>query len=272
MATTTGPRRADIDSFYTCQHASQFQIDWRTFYESAEQRTDAVRARWDHQLDVAYGPHARQRMDVYLPAKVDGAPVVLFLHGGGFREGDPALYGFLAEPFVARGAVFASAGYRLTPETYLPDTFADADAAVAFCRDHLGSGHVFLAGHSAGAILAVELGMRLGHLLQAVVAISGVYDFTEYGEFFRDDTQRVASSPLFNIGSPPPDTLVAYGSLEQRPNYAVDSERLVRALRDRDARAELLVLPGLDHRQTVEALGDESSVLFQSVARLIGSA
>jgi arylformamidase len=269
MTTTSGPRRADIDSFFTCQHPSQFQIDWRAFYESAEQRTDAVRKRWRHQLDIAYGANPRQRLDVYLPEKSDGAAVLLFLHGGGFREGDPALYGFLAEQFVARGVVFATAGYRLTPETYLPETYLDAQAAFTFCREHLESGRVFLAGHSAGAILAAHVGLRLGHLLQGIIPISGVYDFTDYGEFFADASDRAAGSPLFNIVSPPPHTLVAYGSLENRPNYGVDSDRLVTAVRARGAGAELLELAGLDHRQTVEALGDEASPLFQRVARMM---
>src|SRR6185436_18137765 len=154
-------------------------------------------------------------------------------------------------------------------ETYLPETFGDTEAVVAFCREHIGNGQVFLAGHSAGAILAAELGMRLGHQLQAIVPISGVYDFTEYGEFFADDNQRLAGSPLLNIVSPPPHTLVAYGSRENRPNYGVDSDRLVQALRARGAGAELMELDGLDHRQTVEALGDEASPLYQAVAKLI---
>src|SRR5712671_6453643 len=126
MTTTSGPRRADIDSFYTCANPREFAINWRAFYESAERRTDAVRERWMHKLDVAYGSASpRQRLDVYFPHQTaTGAPIVVFLHGGGFREGDPALYGFLAEPFVKRGVIFASAGYRLTPETYLPETFA----------------------------------------------------------------------------------------------------------------------------------------------------
>jgi arylformamidase len=272
MTTTSGPRRADIGSFFTCRNAHQFQIDWRAFYESAERRTDAVRERWSHKLDVAYGSNARQRLDVYFPRQTaEHAPVVLFLHGGGFREGDPALYGFLAEPFVERGVVFASAGYRLTPETYLPDTFLDAEAVVRFCRDQLGGGPLYLAGHSAGAILTAQVAVQHGELVAAAIPISGVYDFREYGEFFSDESQREASSPLLNITSPAPRWLVAYGSLENRPNYGVDSQRLVEAVRQRGAAAELLELDGLDHCAAVEALADEASPLFQSVERLISS-
>jgi arylformamidase len=280
MTTTSGPRRADIDSFYTCRHADEFQIDWRAFYTSAERRTDAVRARWSHKLDVAYGSNLRQRLDIYFPSTGGGGgrhetgatAVFLFFHGGGFREGDPALYGYLAEPFVQRGSIFVSAGYRLTPETYLPETFQDAEAALHWCHANLGGGPVLVTGHSAGGILTAQLAVRSGHLLQAAIPISGVYDFTEYAEFFADDAPRVAASPLLNIKSPPPHTLVAYGSRENRPNYGVDSQRLVAALRDRGAAAECLELDGMDHADTVNAIGDESSVLFQAIKRLIPAA
>src|SRR5438105_10419929 len=104
MPTPPNPRRAQIDTFFTCQHAEQFRIDWRGFYRQAEARTDDVRSRWAHELDIAYGPSERQRLDLYLPVPnrpVDVSsrswPVLVFLHGGGFREGDPALYGYLAE-------------------------------------------------------------------------------------------------------------------------------------------------------------------------------
>jgi arylformamidase len=309
MTTTSSPRRADIDSFYTCRHPDQFQINWRAFYESAERRTDAVRDRWLHKLDVAYGlGNPRQRLDVYFPlqaapgvrpksqgperrtaelrsidapgeagmgmadassAASPGAPIVLFLHGGGFREGDPALYGFLAEPFLKRGVIFASAGYRLTPETYLPDTFQDAEAVVRFCRTEFGKGPLYLAGHSAGGILTAQIGVQHGDLLAAAIPISGVYDFRDYGDFFADDSQRSASSPLLNITSPAPRWLVAYGSLENRPNYGIDSQRLVEALRQHGATADFLELDGQDHCGAVEALADESSPLFQAVDRLI---
>jgi acetyl esterase/lipase len=271
MTTTSSPRRAQIDSFYTCRNPDQFQINWRAFYESAERRTDAVRERWEHKLDVAYGlGDPRQRLDVYFPRQTAaGSPIVLFLHGGGFREGDPALYGFLAEPFLQRGVIFASAGYRLTPETYLPETFQDAEAVVRFCISEFGKGPLYLAGHSAGGILTAQIGVQHGDLLAAAIPISGVYDFRDYGDFFADDSQRTVSSPLLNITSPASRWLVAYGSLENRPNYGVDSQRLVEALRQHGASADFLELDGQDHCGAIEALADEASPLFQAVVGLV---
>ena len=271
--TTTSPRRADIASFYTCQHPEQFQINWRAFYDAAEARTDVLRDRVAHALDLAYGEHPKQRLDLYWPAGASDAAVLLFLHGGGFREGDPTLYGFLAEPFVARGVVFGALGYRLTPETYLPDTFADVRAALAWITRNIAAyggspDRVVLTGHSAGAILTAQVALS-GAPLRAAVPISGIYDFSNGAEFIKDEAQRKSSSPLLNIATWPAHTVVAYGGRENKPTYGEDSQRLVHMLEERGAHAELMVLDGLDHAETVLALADLASPLFQRVAQLL---
>jgi arylformamidase len=137
-----------------------------------------------------------------------------------------------------------------------------------------------LGGHSAGAILTANVALRSDwlaarglplDLIKAAVPISGVYDFsdpTDRTEFFADDADRATASPLFNITTTPPATVVAYGGRENQPTYGIDSGRLVDAIRAHGGQAELLLLEPLDHAETVSALADESSPLFQSVEAL----
>jgi arylformamidase len=291
MASTGSPRRARVDTFFTCQHADQFRIDWRSFYRRAEARTDAVRARWRHELDLTYGPSQFHRLDLYLPlaasdnhasAQPAEWPILVFLHGGGFREGDPTLYGYLAEPYLERGIAFASVGYRLTPECHLPETYADVENAVAWCAANL-PGHgvdvdrLVLSGHSAGAILSAHLAVRedwqthLGlprDVIKLAVPISGIYDFTdasERGEMFSTDADRVLASPLRQMSRTPRPMLVAFGSDENQPTYGVDSRRLVEAAGALGGRADLLELQGMTHADTADALGDADSPLFKAV-------
>ena len=294
MSTTGSPRRAEVDTFYTCQHPEQFRIDWRGFYERAEARTDAVRARWPHELDLSYGASERQRLDLYLPSSTlpdsqsTGWPLLLFLHGGGFREGDPALYGYLAEPFLQRGIAFASVGYRLTPESYLPSTIGDVEDMLAWSLRNLpdrgvDTERLALTGHSAGAILTAHLAVRddwlaqralPGDLIKAAIPISGVYDFTDPAdrrEFFAAGADRSYSSPIHQLSTTPPAMLIAYGSDENGPQYAADSQRLAEAIRSRGGRAEAQELAGMTHADTADALGDASSPLFGSVMALLSS-
>lgn len=294
MPSKSSPRRARVDTFFTCQHADQFRIDWRTFYQRAEARTDVVRARWRHELDLAYGSSEYHRLDLYLPvaASETGAlpdyprwPVFLFLHGGGFREGDPTLYGYLADQYLERGIAFASVGYRLTPESYLPETVVDVENALGWCLTNLPSrgidvGRLAVSGHSAGAILTAHLATRKNwqtqrglpsDVIKAAVPVSGVYDFTDisaHQELFTRDADREPASPLLQIGDTPRPMLVAYGSDENQPTYGIDSRRLVEAARERGARAELLELESLTHADTADALGDASSPLFQGCLAL----
>jgi arylformamidase len=293
MSSTRSPRRAQIDTFYTCQHPDKFRIDWRGFYERAEARTDAVRSRWPHELDIGYGASERQRLDLYRPpaqnSRSTGWPLLLFLHGGGFREGDPALYGYLAEPFLERGIAFASVGYRLTPESYLPATFGDVEEVLAWSAKNLPARGIdverlALSGHSAGAILTAQLAVRDDWLVQrslprdlikAAIPISGVYDFTDPADrrdFFSPDADRASSSPIHRLSITPPPMLIAYGSDENELQYATDSQRLAEAIRARGGHADAKELAGMTHADTVDALGEASSPLFASVMALLGIA
>lgn len=73
------------------------------------------------QLDIPYAAtdNPRQRLDLYLPNKPgsDRLPVIVFLHGGGWRYGDKATGAAHLMPFVRSGKYAGvSVGYRLSDE------------------------------------------------------------------------------------------------------------------------------------------------------------
>lgn len=91
---------------------------WGAEYEEYSAMSDELRARTEHVLDLRYGDDPRHIVDVYLPERSEGpAPVLVFFHGGALEEGHPRRYGFVGAPYLARGAIFVSAGYRvMSPE------------------------------------------------------------------------------------------------------------------------------------------------------------
>ncbi|MFM8292304.1 MAG: alpha/beta hydrolase [Planctomycetia bacterium] len=104
-------------------------------------------------------------LDVYGTEQPGGParPVVLFVHGGGWRHGDKAHVGEKPAAFVSRGYLFASVGYRLDATVTPLEQGADVAAAVAWLHEHAvehgGDGDtIFLIGHSAGAHLAALVG------------------------------------------------------------------------------------------------------------------
>ena len=115
--------------------------------------------------DIAYGPDAAQRMDVYLPEHPTAAPVILMVHGGGWRRGDKAM-GSVVTNKVARwlpeGYVVISVNYRLAPQAGPLEQSEDVALALAFAQSKAASwgadpARFVLMGHSAGAHLVALL-------------------------------------------------------------------------------------------------------------------
>ena len=82
------------------------------------------------------------------------APVVVFIFGGSWRDGDKEAYRFVGDALTARGIVTVIADYRLYPETSYPGFVEDTAAAVAWTYRNIarfgGDPHrIFITGHSA---------------------------------------------------------------------------------------------------------------------------
>lgn len=118
--------------------------------------------------DVAYGSDPRQRLDVYAPARAHDAPVILMVHGGGWRRGDKAMPGVVANKvayWVPRGVVVISVDYRMLPDTPPLEQARDVASALALAQRRAATwgadpDRIVLMGHSAGAHLVALLAAR----------------------------------------------------------------------------------------------------------------
>jgi acetyl esterase/lipase len=119
--------------------------------------------------DISYGTDKAQRFDVYVstrpPASLAPAPVIFFVHGGGWSRGDKANRQVI-EPKVAhwvdQGYVVISTNYRMLP-TPVAQQADDVAAAIAFAQSQAGlwgadPKRFVLMGHSAGAHLVALIG------------------------------------------------------------------------------------------------------------------
>ena len=111
--------------------------------------------------DLAYAEpkSATRSLDVYAPAEGKGRPVVVWVHGGGWQQGDKKDAGVKPRAFVDRGFVFVAVNYRLLPDATIGQMAGDVAKAVRWTRDHAADyggdpDAVAVAGHSAGAQLA----------------------------------------------------------------------------------------------------------------------
>jgi acetyl esterase len=115
--------------------------------------------------DVPYLPSRRRehRLDIYRPTRRSGRlPVVVYIHGGGFRILSKESHWVMALAFARRGYLVFNVGYRLAPANPFPAALCDVIAAWQWVLDHAEAyggdlDAVVVAGESAGANLATSL-------------------------------------------------------------------------------------------------------------------
>jgi triacylglycerol lipase len=148
--------------------------------------------------DLRYGPADRNRLDIFEPkAGASGAPVLLFVHGGGFVQGDKTapnspFYDNVGRWAVRNGLIGVTMTYRLAPQHQWPAGSDDVASAVKWLRENISAhggdiNRIFVMGQSAGAVhvagyIAREFGEqggrapRTGWKPAGAVLVSGLYD------------------------------------------------------------------------------------------------
>jgi acetyl esterase/lipase len=111
--------------------------------------------------NLAYGPDPAQMLDLHLPEdRTVEHPVLLQIHGGGWRRGSKEREGRpLVFSMAKNGWVGVSIGYRLSPAATFPDHLIDVKRAIAWVREHVSwwggdPSFIALTGGSAGGHLA----------------------------------------------------------------------------------------------------------------------
>ncbi len=122
-------------------------------------RPAGPRVRPTH-ADVPYGEHAQQKIDIYLAESDRPTPLVLYIHGGGFRGGSKR--GVDPRPLLDAGISLAAVEYRFVQHRRLPAAHDDCRRAIQFLRHHAAKynfdkSRLGAFGGSAGAQLCMYL-------------------------------------------------------------------------------------------------------------------
>ena len=249
--------------------------------------SQAARERLPGTLDVRYGPGPRQLLDVF-PATGDRlrraglSPVLLFVHGGGWRTLDKSVYSFIAPPWSEAGAVTVLPSYGLLPDVPLWRMVEEAREAIAWVhanvQDYGGDPRrIVLAGMSAGAQLS---GMALANeasarVIRAAALASSVYDLDAHRWHGRhqdmglDEALVARASPLRN---PPLDARLPM-SLSVGADETPEMQRQTRdyhaMLVARGHPVALHVEPGLHHLSMGRAFAQPACATFRALRHLL---
>ncbi|MCR9200218.1 MAG: alpha/beta hydrolase fold domain-containing protein [Planctomycetaceae bacterium] len=235
--------------------------------------------------DVRYGAHEHQRLDHYRPAETRNAPVMVYVHGGGWRLGDKKAVGSKAEFFCDKGWVFVSVNYRLLPDGQHPHNVNDVAAAIAWVAEHaaelgIDRERLFVMGHSAGAHLAslvathpqalTSAGLSRGQIRGVISLDTNAYDVARlmrsssaryYSQVFgRDTTVLRDASPEYHIADDTdiPPFLICYSKgmgLRKDPQRATNARAFEQALRKHNIDAQVVDASDRNHSQINQRFG-----------------
>lgn len=239
-------------------------------------------------LDLPYGTSAAEVLDVF-PAGRDGAPVLIFIHGGYWRSLDKSEHSFIAPSFNADGAMVVVPNYALCPAVGIEQITLQMAAVVMWVLEHAAEyggdpARIALAGHSAGGHLATMLlSCRWRELaeglpaqpLAGALSISGLYDLEplRHTPSLQRSLQLTPASvarlsPAF---FPRPKGTHLYATAGQ--DESEEFHRHIRLIRDVWGPTAVPVcetVPGCNHFTVLHNLADPAGRLHELALRLLG--
>lgn len=245
--------------------------------------------------DHAYGPDARNRLDIHRLGEPRGAPVLVYVHGGGFVMGDKTspgspFYDNIGQWAAQQGCIGVTLTYRLAPANRWPCGPEDMGLAVRWLRANIGAhggdpGKIFLLGQSAGAVhVAAYVSHPQFHAggapgIAGAIMTSGIYDPTTqppsqfnlayYGDSPATLAEARCTAGLLTTGVP---LLFSVSQLDPK-DFQDQAAQLAAAWHAATGRyAPLEYLAGHNHLSPAQCIGSNEDDLGPRLARFIAQA
>jgi arylformamidase len=245
-----------------------------------EQRNTRALALPHWELDMPYGAHARQVMDVR-PADGKALGTLVYFHAGYWQSRDKSQFRFLAPAFNAMGFDTVLVNYPLCPEVSVASIVASAAQALRQVAVHQSArgrfAPIVLCGHSAGAHLAIELalqtalGLRTSSLpLAGVVGISGVYDLQPLLtsslniRLNLNTSAALDCSPTHRVQPGCAPALFIWGETET-PAFHSQSQNMARLWQQQGNAAQCSVVPDADHFSVLCDITAPNGLMAQAI-------
>jgi len=242
--------------------------------------SDSQSSSVEIRLDLPYGggPAGDLCVDVYLPTRAERHPALVCLHGGAWLRGSQRQYKSWGPWLAERGYAVVAVDYRLSSQVSpaWPGVWEDVCRALDWLVANASSLHVDPArigtiGDSVGGHMAAMLSLdaTTAKHIRAMVGVYGIYDLPDWWRVTQppkrtdDPVQRLMGksyleakadyesfSPLHRLqnlsGGPTASYLIIHGDQDTIVHHN-QSDRLIGALRDKNAKVEAMLIPGSGH-------------------------
>ena len=238
--------------------------------------------------DLVYveGGHERQKLDLYLPEKADGPlPLIIWVHGGGWQNGNKDGCPPLHADYAAQGYAVASINYRLSGHAVFPAQIEDCKAAIRWLRAHAkeysldpqrfgvwgssAGGHLVALIGTSGDVKEFDVGANLeqSSRVQAVCDYFGPTDFTVFvttpgyeshaadaspeakligGAVLQNKDKAERVNPITYVTKDDPPFLIIHG--DKDPTVPINqSQLLFAALKQTEVSAHFHTIHGAGH-------------------------
>ncbi|WP_436638086.1 alpha/beta hydrolase [Microbaculum sp. FT89] len=229
------------------------------------------------EADFAYGPAARNRIDLFFPADESRVErLVMFIHGGYWQGLDKSFFSHLAAGAVAHGVAVAVPGYTLCPDVGIGDIVEEMRLATRVLFDRFRvpvavSGHS-AGGHLAAALLATDWGAS-GPAVPGAQPISGLFELeplihTNLNAALRLDAAEAArQSPLF-WPAPAGRRLHAWVGGEESGEFLRQSRVIAEEWAAAGVETAWHAVDGANHFTVIAPLADPDSAMTRDLVDL----
>lgn len=279
---------------FATQEELDAQYDLRTLLPEAaslyeafcERESEGARGDLAHHLGVPFGPTLAEHVDLY-PSE-EGAPVLVYVHGGFWVLRTAREFGFVARGPATRNVATVVTNYALCPAVTIDEEVRQTRAAVAWAYRNARSfggdpERLHVAGHSAGGhlvamLLATDWPGDYGlpaDVIKGATAISGLFDLAPFPYTFLQPKAQLTwdqvrrNSPILHVPDAAPPLLVAYGE-DETEEFKRQSEDFLAAWKGNGLPGERLVLPGKNHFDVVDGFLDAASPLLSGILGRMG--
>lgn len=234
-----------------CSNASIFIANAPTYFDGVSRHADIPFGEQGLLLDIYTPPESSVEKQF---------PVLVFIYGGSWSNGDKDIYKFIGSRFAQAGYITVIPDYRHYPAVKFPAFVQDNADALAWTVDNIGQyggnkDALFLAGHSAGALngallIADKTYLTDGIKIKAFAGLAGPYDFVPEEEDMKDIFGPPENYPQMQVttfidGTEPP-MLLLHG-LKDETVYMSNIDKLRTALEEHNVPHNIITYENLDH-------------------------
>ncbi len=225
-------------------------------------------------LGLSYGAGPRTALDLFHPAQ-PARGLVVFVHGGYWKQFGREDWSFLAEGALAAGWAVAIPSYDLCPDVRISDISRQIAAAIAMAADQV-AGDVILAGHSAGghlvarvvcdALLPAAILARVRHVMpiSPVADLRPLLGASMNLDLRLDQAEAAAESPVLKPA--PACSVTVWVGAQERPAFLDQARWLAQAWG-----CAHIIEPQRHHFNVIDGLAQPDSALMRCLLGKTGA-